>query len=167
MSGPACVENGSVAVFHLGKAFDGELPHCFGSGHLAKALQRNGGDVEVVVAERGLPLRAEDVATRRSARPRACAGNALDLDDAVAGQVVQVAADGGRSEAEKVTELGGTDGTVLQDGVTHAVPRALVSVGRMHRCEGRRRHLRHPRRALPGKGGRGRWAHGIHNTIMS
>ncbi len=85
MSGPAAFDLRCVAAFHLGEAFDGELPHRVGSGHFAEALQRQGGDVQVVVAERGLALGAEDVAACGAAGAGAGAGDALDLDHAVRG----------------------------------------------------------------------------------
>jgi hypothetical protein len=50
------LDNRSVAAFHFSEALDGELPHRFGSGHLAEPLQCNGGDVEIVVSESGLAL---------------------------------------------------------------------------------------------------------------
>jgi hypothetical protein len=85
----------------------------------------------------------------------------------MAGKVVQVAAHRGWREAEQVSELGGTDGAMLQHGVQHAVPGTLIGVGRMHRRDGRGGRLRRACGTVPGKGSRRRGAHGIHNTIMS
>ena len=84
MSGPAAFDLRCVAAFHLTEAFDGELPHGVGSGHFAEALQRQGGDVQVVVAERGLALGAEHVAACGAPGSGAGAGGALDLDHPVA-----------------------------------------------------------------------------------
>jgi hypothetical protein len=104
--------------------------------------------------------------------------------------VVEVAADGGRGEAQEVAEFGGADGSMLQHGVEDAVTRALFSVvglaadargndvGSLIRDDG---HVRpggpeaRSGAAGPGSGGSGsrhsgsrrKRTHGIHNTIMS
>ena len=128
MSGPACSISGRVAALHVGEPLDGELPHGLGAGRLAEPAQRHGGDVEVVVAQVRLALGAQDVAAGGPSGAGAGAGHPLDLDHAGAREVVEVAADGGRGEAQEVAEFGGADGSMLQHGVQDAVTRTLFGV---------------------------------------
>ncbi|BCW63180.1 hypothetical protein StoSoilB22_21530 [Arthrobacter sp. StoSoilB22] len=79
-------------------------------------MERRAGNVQVVIAESGLSLRAQDVAARGASRAGTGLGHTLDFDYAVALQVVKVAADCGRCEAEEVAELRGAHWTVFQNG---------------------------------------------------
>ncbi|GIU57834.1 hypothetical protein NicSoilC12_35830 [Arthrobacter sp. NicSoilC12] len=180
-----------VAALHVGEPLDGELPYGLGAGRLAESAQRHGGDVEVVVAQVRLALGAQDVAAGGPSGAGTGAGNPLDLDHSRAREVVQVAAHGGRSEAQEVAEFGCADGSVFQHRVQDAVARALFGVVRVgaggrgngvrngrHVCPGRpdargtgpgrdRGSSGSGRRASGHSGSRHRGAHGIHNTIMS
>lgn len=170
------VNFGCVAAFHLRKTLDGELPDCIRSGHFIQAPECGGCDVQVVVTERGLTLGAEDVAA--GGTPGAGSGPVgfLNLDDATARKLVQVAAHGGGRETQQVTKFGGTDRAMFQHRIEDTVAGAFVSIVRLggtpSRGSRRHRHLRGVGRrpvrgAVRRKPRRRGDTHGIHNTIMS
>lgn len=148
---------GRVAPFHVREPLLGERPYGVGAGHLLQLLEGKCCNVQVVIAQAGLALRAEDVAACGPAGTCSRLGNPLDLDNAGPGQVVEVAPDSGRGEPKHVPQLGRTDGTVFQDGSKDPVPGALVGV----------RHRTGRSGTRPGNRHSGSVGHGIHNTIMS
>ncbi len=155
-----------VAALHVSEALDGEGPHGVRARHFLELLEGKCGDIEVVVAQARLTLRAEDITACGTACPCAGPGHTLDFDHTGTGQMVQVPPHGRRREAQQVPELGGADRSVLQDGGQDPVPGALIGVS--HRTGGRPATVCGSLGgSLPGKGHSSSIAHGIHNTMLS
>jgi hypothetical protein len=148
------VDQRLVPLLHGGKALFREILDRAGSGDVRESMERGAGDVEIVVADRRLAPRRQHVPAGRTTGPHARGGHALDLDDASAGQRIQMAPDGGGGKAEHVAQLRRAHGSMLEHGAEDTVASSVLGLAG---------------RAFPGHTSSRRLScgHGIHNTIFT
>ncbi len=115
-----------IPLLELAHAGLGETAHRALAGLLREEAQRLGGQVVVVGLERLVARLAQHEGLGGTASA-AMTGRQLAVDDEPGlDEVLEVAADGRRGQAEVLGEGGGGDGSVLADGLQHPVSSARL-----------------------------------------